>query len=457
MLPFDFIEQMRTVLGADFDAFMHALQQDRPTSVRLNNKLESSQLAPQLPIASPVPWCENGFYLRERPSFTLDPLLHAGCYYVQEASSMFLREVLEQYVDPESVILDMCAAPGGKSTIISEYIGDEGLLVSNEVVRQRVFILSENMQKWGKGNTVVTHNTAADIGERLPDLFDCIVVDAPCSGEGMFRKDDEAVQDWSLQAVNMCAERQRTILRDVWPSLRPGGILIYSTCTYNLDEDDHNALWAAENLGAEILPIDLEPEWGVISIKAGYHFFPHRLKGEGFYLCAMRKAGNMPPYRNMPVQMPLQKFKKTQRPVPANKETITLLRSWLQHPDRWEIRMQDRFADAYPKRYASLVQLLADKLTCILTGFGIGELRGRNFAPQHSLSMLQDLRKEAFHSVELSREMALAYLRTEALIIPDQPIGLLLLTYHGVPLGFCKNIGNHCNNLYPNEWRIRHL
>lgn len=199
---------------------IRALETEPVTSIRLNTKLDVLTFNCD---TDEVPWHIDGYYLSERPQFTLDPLFHAGCYYVQEASSMFVQQALEQYVSPDSIILDLCAAPGGKSTLISEYIGRQGLLLSNEVVRQRVFVLSENMQKWGNGNTIVTHNKPADFGERTANLFDCILVDAPCSGEGMFRKDEQAREEWSLRNVQMCAERQRSILMDVWDALKPGG------------------------------------------------------------------------------------------------------------------------------------------------------------------------------------------------------------------------------------------
>lgn len=449
MLPFDFIEQMRPLLGSEMDAFMKAIHTERETSVRVNDKIDFSQLKMLHEAGlSEVPWCAEGYYVKNRPQFTLDPLMHAGCYYVQEASSMFVQQVLEQYVSPDSIVLDMCAAPGGKSTLISEHLGEEGLLISNEVVRQRVFILSENIQKWGNGNTVVTHNQARDFGDKLENLFDCILVDAPCSGEGMFRKDEGAVDEWSIKNVEMCAERQREILRYVWPALKPGGIMIYSTCTYNEREDEQNARFIRDELGADIIPVDYDETWGITETSAGYHFYPHKTRGEGFYLCALRK--HEAPYT--PFKVRGDKKKQTQ-PI----EFLTEMRSWLQHPERWTIRQNDRFSDAYPRNYKDLIDYLSANFICISTGFGIGEIRGKYIAPQHSLSMLKDFKKECFPQVPLSLEMAQAYLRAEALIIPDQPMGSLLLTYQGVPLGFAKNVGTRCNNLYPNEWRIRHL
>ena len=444
MLPIDFIEYMRQQMGAEAELLIRSLETEPVTSIRLNTKLDVLTFECD---TDEVPWHLDGYYLSERPQFTLDPLFHAGCYYVQEASSMFVQQALEQYVYPSSVVLDLCAAPGGKSTLISEYLGEDGLLLSNEVVRQRVFVLSENIQKWGNGNTVVTHNSAADYGERCRHLFDCILVDAPCSGEGMFRKDEQAREEWSLKNVKMCAERQRSILMDVWDALKPGGVLLYSTCTFNEEENEKNAEWIADSLGAEVLEIDYDPAWGITEGTIGYHFYPHKTRGEGFYLCALRKNdGPMDPAK---IKTP----KNT--PAMAHPEYLPVMRSWLQHPDKWAIRYSDRFATAYPLKYKELIDWLSTQLTCISTGFGLGEERGKGIAPQHSLSMVKDIQKEAFPNVALTREQALAYLRTEALTLTDVPLGLLLFTYEGVPLGFGKNVGNRQNNLYPNEWRIR--
>lgn len=444
MLPVDFIESMHQQMGNEAELLIRALETEPITSIRLNSKLDVLTFDCD---TDEVPWHVDGYYLSERPQFTLDPLFHAGCYYVQEASSMFLQQVLEQYVNTSSIVLDLCAAPGGKSTLISEYLGRDGLLLSNEVVRQRVFILSENIQKWGNGNTIVTHNTAEEYGERCKHLFDCILVDAPCSGEGMFRKDEQARSEWSLKAVKMCAERQRSILMDVWDALKPGGILVYSTCTFNEEENEKNVEWLAETLGADVLPIDYDPSWGITEGNMGYHFYPHKTKGEGLYICALRKhAGAVEPI----------KVKSTKKePNMSHPEYMPVMRSWLQHPDDWAIRYSDRFATAYPYKYKEIIDWLSTQLTCISTGFGLGEERGKGIAPQHSLSMLKDLRKEAFPLVSLTREQALSYLRTEALVLNDVPLGLVLLTYEGVPLGFAKNVGNRMNNLYPNEWRIR--
>ena len=442
MLPLDFINMMEPRMGGELDSFCRALQTDAITSVRLNDKADVV-----LPWAGRVPWCEDGWYLNERPQFTLDPLFHAGCYYVQEASSMFIEHILHTYVKQDSIVLDLCAAPGGKSTLLSQWLAEEGLLISNEVVRQRVFILSENIQKWGNGNTIVTHNRARDFGDSLPHVFDCILVDAPCSGEGMFRKDAKAQDEWSLRNVQMCAARQQEILMDAWDALKPGGILIYSTCTFNEQENEQNARFIMERLGADLLMVPLKQEWG-IQETIGYHFYPHKTKGEGFYVCVLRKHDEQ--FASIKIR---GEKKKSAVPI----ECESNLRGWLLHPDDWAIRQEDRFSIAYPCRYKELIDYISTRLTCISTGFGIGEMRGRTPAPQHALALSKDFKADEFPQVELELTTALSYLRCEALALENQPIGYILLTYKHIPLGFVKNIGGHCNNLYPKEWRIRTL
>ena len=447
MLPIDFIESLHNQLSPEeVQQLCQALETEPVVSIRLNDKIDYLTFDAD---TEEVPWHEDGYYLNKRPQFTLDPLFHSGCYYVQEASSMFLGEVLNQYLKPNSIVLDMCAAPGGKSTLISQYIGEEGLLVSNEVVRQRVFILSENIQKWGNGNTIVTHNYAKDFGNKLENLFDCILVDAPCSGEGMFRKDAGAVQEWSTKNVNECVARQCEILDEVWDALKPGGVLIYSTCTFNQEENEKNVKWIMEELGAELLPVAHDPSWGIVEGNPGYHFYPHKVKGEGLYMCVLRKLGAP----GASFRLPKSKAQAPKAKVDGEAE----MRSWLKHPDRWVIRQQERFMSAYPAKYKELIEYISTQFICISTGFGIAELRGKNVVPQHSLAMLKDMDSSKFTKVDLTLEQALAYLRNEALVLPDVAQGMVLVTYEQVPLGFVKNVGNHCNNLYPKEWRIRKL
>jgi NOL1/NOP2/fmu family ribosome biogenesis protein len=265
----------------------------------------------------------------------------------------------------------------------------------------------------------------------------------------MFRKDAGAVEEWSLKNVHECVSRQCEILDEVWDALKPGGVLIYSTCTFNQEENEKNAKWIMEELGAELLPIAHDPSWGIVEGNPGYHFYPHKVKGEGLYMCAFRKNGAYGTSFRIP---------KSKAPVTKNKvDGEAEMRSWLKHPDRWVIRQQERFMSAYPAKYKELIEYISTQFICISTGFGIGELRGKNVTPQHSLAMLKDINTDKFTRVDLTQEQALAYLRNEALVLPNVAQGIVLVTYEQVPLGFVKNVGNHCNNLYPKEWRIRKL
>ena len=444
----DFEVRTRALFGEErYSRFVSALGEEPVVSVRANNRKPFSSFD-----GVEVPWAAEGCYLPSRPVFTADPLFHAGCYYVQEASSMFLEQVVKQYVDGAVRALDLCAAPGGKTTHLLSLLPQGSMLVSNEPVPARAQVLAENVVKWGHPSAMVTRNEPADFSP-FRNFFDLIVVDAPCSGEGMFRKDEGAVTEWSRENVEACVVRQRKILQDAWDALRPGGVLIYSTCTFNPWENEDNVSWIVETLGADVLDVVIDPSWGITVGNPGYHFYPHKTRGEGFYLCALRKhTVGFAPVR--PLSQRLPKYK----PSPAQPvEGRDIMRTWLQHPDQWVMRQQDRFVVAYPAKYKEFIELLNKQFICISTGFGLGEIRGKSFVPQHALAMAKELRKEAFTQVELTLEQALSYLRTEALQLTDAPVDVLLVTYQHIPLGFVKSVGNRCNNLYPKEWRIRKL
>lgn len=444
-LPANFIERTKSLLRNDWNDFLNALQEEAPISIRFNRKKVSKS-----ELDNHVLWNQNGYYLDTRPQFTFDPLLHAGCYYVQEASSMFIEQAIRQFADNDIKVLDLCAAPGGKSTIIADSISENCLLVSNEVIRSRSNILAENMIKWGNANVVVTNNDPSDY-TKLNGFFDVILVDAPCSGEGMFRKDTGAIKEWSVDNVKLCKERQQRVLADVWPALKTGGVLIYSTCTYNLEENEENVKWMIEELGAEALSIDIEDKWNIMpSFVDGiiaYRFFPHKTKGEGFFCAAVRKTGDE--QQTMPNKK--GKGNKKDRKV----ELPSQYKDYIKGKEGFTFYPKGNSWFAVPTHLYEDIQTLQSEVNVISEGITLGEFKGKDFIPSQSLALSNMLNWDAFNICDVNWVTAISYLRKEALVLPDQPKGYLLLTYQDKPLGFVKNIGNRANNLYPQEWRIR--
>lgn len=444
-LPCGFIERTKPLLKQEWEAFLSALNNESPVSIRLN---KNKNIFINETIVNKVPWCNEGFYLPQRPQFTFDPLFHAGCYYVQEASSMFVFQALKKYVTEDSKILDLCAAPGGKSTLIADFMTDNSLLVTNDVIKSRAFILSENITKWGHSNAIVTNNDPSSFIQ-LKHYFDVVLVDAPCSGEGMFRKDAGAIEEWSLDNVKLCVERQRRILSDVWNSLKPNGILLYSTCTYNVEENEDNVLWIKDKLGADILPLELEKEWGVSpSVKGDipvYRFFPHKTKGEGFFLAVLRKHDdNINPSR-----------RKKEKNKVKNKDILSKdYRDYINLSDSFYYSKGENWY-AMPDTFKEDISFIDSYLNIISSGIKIGETKGKDFIPAQSLALSNFINRMAFAEYELDWKNAISYLKREPLFLTDAPIGYILLTYKNTPIGFAKNIKSRANNLYPQEWRIR--
>lgn len=457
-LPAAFAARARALLGsADYRALEAALTtEEPPVSLRLN-PWKWPGGAPKEAI--PVPWAEGGWWLKHRPAFTFDPLLHAGCYYVQEASSMFLAQALRTHVHGPARVLDLCAAPGGKSTHARAILPEGSLLVANEVVRPRAQVLAENLAKWGHPATVITHDEAAAFG-RLEGLFDVVLADVPCSGEGMFRKDPGAVAEWNEANVAVCRDRQRRILTDAWPCLRPGGLLVYSTCTFNHEENEDNIAWAASTLGAEVLPVPVEPGWGIEGALGGttfpaYRFLPHRTRGEGFFLAVLRKEGNTD---GTPLSGERHSGKRRGAKAASRATAVPHeAEEWLNRPDDFRLESDGTRVTAIPQEHAAVIGLLRRSVNVLQAGITLGETRGRGgLQPSQSLAMSTALRREAFPEAALTYAQALAYLRAEALALgTDLPRGYILLTYSDVPLGFAKQVGARANNLYPQEWRIR--
>lgn len=457
-LPQPFIENIHRLLGAEEGKqLLNALLAEQPVSIRINRqKMEN---LPSDNILKEVPWCPAGCYLDHRPTFTFDPLFHAGAYYVQEASSMFVAQALKQYVSQPVLMLDLCAAPGGKSTLARSVLPQGSLLVANEVMRQRSQVLAENLIKWGHPDVVVCNNDPADFSS-LEELFDVILTDVPCSGEGMFRKDEVAVSEWSTDNVEICWQRQRRILADIWPALKNGGLLIYSTCTYNTQENEENVRWIADELGAEILPLTIQEEWGITGNLLPdahfpvYRFLPHKAQGEGLFLAVLRKHGKS--VESVRFSSKERKGKgKPSQPL-FSKEQLAEASRWIA-ADGYELQPLGNVLTTFPKHWMDELSALRNAPLRILhAGCPIAEAKGRDLLPQHALAMSQLLSADAFPRVEVSYEQAIAYLRKEAIVLsPDAPRGYLLITYQSHPLGFVKNIGNRANNLYPQEWRIR--
>ena len=448
-LPIDFITRTRALLGEEFDRLEAALSADVPVSIRIN----PMKGTPAPKAGAPVAWCESGFYLPERLSFTFDPLFHAGAYYVQEASSMFLEQAIKAYVKEPVRCLDLCAAPGGKSTHLASLLPDGSLLVSNEVIRSRSYVLAENIAKWGHPDTIVINNDPEEIGEALPHLFDVIVTDVPCSGEGMFRKDTDSTGEWSVDNVRLCASRGRRIIHDIWNALKPGGILTYSTCTYNTEEDEENIHHIIEELGAEALPIPTQEEWQITGAlrfeHPVYRFFPHKTRGEGFFLAALRKA-----------EGEIEEIVKSKGKKERGKAAPSIpqeARLFLSDETSFSLEWNGSFLRAYPKAHSDLFSLINAKLLRVLSaGICLGEAKGKDFIPSQELALSTALTPNAFPSVELEWEDAIKFLKKEALVLPSgTDKGYVLVRYQGLPLGFVKNLGNRANNLYPQEWRIR--
>lgn len=467
-LPVSFVDYTRSLLGdAEYGRLSEALSAEQPVSIRLN---EAKYPVASSPLSGDgscrVPWTSAGFYLSRRPTFTFDPLFHAGCYYVQEASSMFVEQALRQYMSTAPVVaLDLCAAPGGKSTHVRSLLPEGSLLVANEVIRNRSQILAENLTKWGHPDVVVTNNDPADFAP-LTSFFDVILTDVPCSGEGMFRKDPVAVSEWSPENVDVCWQRQRRILSDIWPCLKPGGLLVYSTCTYNTKEDEENIRWMRDTFGAEILPLDIPADWNITgNLLAGedfpvYRFLPHRTQGEGFFLALLRKPEqeeegleeNFQPSRRKSATS----CGKKKQASAISKEQLAFVRRWLLSPDDYELSVVGTSVTAFSKAYLSELSSLQQSLRVIQSGVSLAEAKGKDLIPHHALAMSCLLCTDAFSREEVAYEQAIAYLRKEAIVLSAAaPRGYVLLTYKDVPLGFVKNIGNRANNLYPQEWRIR--
>lgn len=463
-LPRTFVERVLRDLGTtEGEALCRALDGEACVSIRVNPaKAEGlrgeqparvSEVLPMLTAAGRVPWCADGFLLAGRPSFTFDSDFHAGAYYVQEAASQFVGCLLQGVPTSGARILDLCAAPGGKTTLYASLVGRGGLVVANEIDRRRASVLADNVRKWGTGNVVVTTcEPHAVCG--CEAWFDVVAVDAPCSGEGMFRKDPAARGEWNENNVRQCAARQDDILREAWRALRPGGTLIYSTCTFNRDEDEGSLermlAWAGDEVAAPY-PVDVDPAWGIVEGEVGpfrtFRFFPHRTVGEGFFAAVARKAPDAPGRQRLP---------KGRRSMvaPADRASAGELRRWVREPDRMVFGTVAGTGYAWYGEQAEAVKTLSEALPVICSGVALGQLFKGRLKPDPALAFFDGLERGAVPVAGLDDEQALRYLRRQEVAAGALAEGVNLVTARGRALGFAKRIGARVNNMYPNSLRI---
>ena len=449
-----FRKYLAQVVGeGNLSAVLDALSGEPSVSVRINPAKAGSpsELFGNL-VSGPVEWNRHAAFLSERPAFTLDPLIHAGAYYVQDSSAMFpgkaFRDVLDKVLESGIIspkVLDLCAAPGGKTTDISASLRESCkggyLLISNEIMKQRAAVLADNAAVWGDPSVVVTSVDPKAFGT-LPGFFDIIVADVPCSGEGMFRKDDEAVSQWSEENVALCQARQRRIVADVWPSLAEGGFLVYSTCTFNNLENDDNVKWICSEFGAEIIGID---SCGLLRTECGVSLVPGFVRGEGQYCAVLRKTS---PSAGTAACSGRQQDRWQKLP----EAHASIIRPLLD--EEMAMIVKDGRIVAVPE-YVRCVLSMLEPLRPLARGLAVGMFKGKDFIPDADLALSLSLRRGAFNEFEVNRETALSFLHRDPVRLPDAERGMLLLVYRGLPIGFVKNLGNRCNSLHPLHRRIR--
>ncbi len=443
-----FLDDLNNEQGFDRQNFVNAhLSEPAPTSIRTNPFKQSA-----IKTDSQVPWCNEGFYLNERPSFTFDPLFHAGAYYVQEASSMFIGHILNTIrpnKDDAIKVLDLCAAPGGKTTLLNSALNSSDLLVANEIIKTRVPILSDNLNRWGKSNTIVTNNDPKDFNA-IHSFFDVVLVDAPCSGSGMFRKDPAAMNEWSEGNVNLCHQRQERILADIYPALKEDGYLIYSTCSYSHQENEDILDWLCTEFGLETVRIPIYKEWGIVETESpvkkawGYRFYPGKVKGEGLFAACLRKresSGGLSNYKN-----------NGQQKLPAKE--MDIVKSYITNADDFYFFKVNEDWLAINREHKESLNILHRHLYIKKSGVRIGKLAGNDLIPDHELALSLIINKDAVLSTELTREQAIQYLRRDNIDMEITGKGWSLMTYQNLALGWAKLLPNRINNYYPKEIRI---
>ena len=450
MLPDSFIASLQGLPGFDQEAFIKVHeQQEQLTSIRLN-RFKTFELGGHtlLNDKEAIPWCNNGFYLKQRPLFVLDPFWHAGAYYVQEASSMFIQYLLEQVIPyPQPMkVLDLCAAPGGKTTLLANYFSN-GLVVANETIKPRNAILVENLTKWGADNIVVTQNDPTHF-KALPDFFDVLMIDAPCSGSGLFRKDTEAIAHWSEQSVQHCSTRQARIVEDSIDCLKEGGYLIYSTCSYSSEENEKRMDQIAAIAGMKNIQFDIPSHWNIVTTYSeenkcqGFRFYPDKVKGEGFFITVFKKE----------TSTSSGYYDTTPTSTVATKKELEVLKSHFEVPENYDYINHQNSILALPHLFQQELNGLMNHLYIKKMGLSLGEIKGADLIPSHALAM-STWSNLPYQTLEVDEATALQYLRRADLHLPTGK-GWHTLTFKNIRLGWAKLLPNRSNNYYPNEWRI---
>jgi 16S rRNA C967 or C1407 C5-methylase (RsmB/RsmF family)/NOL1/NOP2/fmu family ribosome biogenesis protein len=457
-LPQQLLQSLEGVAGFDKEAFIRVHEEAKaPTSIRINPEKwrisdgesanEDSDAAFTIQHSRQIPWSKYGFYLPQRPSFTFDPLFHAGCYYVQEASSMFLEQAFKQLLTLSETIkvLDLCASPGGKSTHIQSLISSDSLLISNEVIKPRSIVLTDNIIKWGCKNVLVTNNDPKAF-QKLPGYFDVMVVDAPCSGSGLFRKDEDAINEWSLHNVELCSHRQQRILADALPALKENGLLIYSTCSYSSKEDEEIMDWLVEVMEMENAELRMEDFEGIVTSKSasgatGYRFYPDKINGEGFFISCFRKRKDDGNYKMKPARFET-----------VSSKDKNIIEGWVNDDGLEFIRHRSEII-AVPKIFLQDFLLIQPVLNIIYAGVKIGEVMKEKLVPHHALAQ-NIILSEKVPAIELDYEDAIKYLQRQELSFQPGTIGWQVARYKKYPLGWVNVLKNRTNNYYPKEIRI---
>lgn len=441
-LPGEFGERMKMQLGDEADAFFHALGQPSPTSVRLHPAKGKAGF----PLGEKIPWCADGYYLEARPQFHLDPHWHGGAYYVQEASSMILDAVISRLSLPDvpKIWLDLCAAPGGKSGILARHMATGDVLIANEINGTRRSILYENLVKGGYLNTCITGLAPSSFPASIADI---ILIDAPCAGEGMMRKEPEAIRQWTPQLVHSCSLLQRDIVRSAFTSLKPGGLMIYSTCSYSPQENINNVLSFLEAYGMECIPFSFPEEWNICTLHhegaTGYQLFPHRVKGEGLFFAVLKKQ------EAATDRVSHKKNSTSFFPVP------TLLLGWLQDPVKFLTSRSSSTFDLITSATSPVAMEPINHLHGVQWISQAGELKGKDFIPSHFLAM-SDEGSPSIPSVRLNQNEALDFLeRKIPSPSPESAEGWHLAQYEGTNLGWLKKTSQGWKNHYPMSWRLR--